>query len=40
MKQEELMKEALMKGAKKFYSQSDINALLASQVVSFLNKYE
>jgi hypothetical protein len=40
MRQEELMKEKLLAGASKIYTHHDINALLASQVVSWLPKYE
>ena len=41
MKQEELMKQALMQGAKKIYSKSsDVSPLLAQQIVSFMGKFE
>ena len=41
MKQEELMKQALMQGAKKIYSrQSDVSPLLSQQIVSFMGKFE
>lgn len=40
MKQEELLKEKLLSGAKMIYSCQDIDTLLASQIINFLTKFE
>lgn len=40
MKQEELMKQAVLQGAKKLYNKkTDLSPLLTQQIVSFLGKF-